>query len=128
MKFSDRKPEIYDRLHAQFGVNWEDALMITYGDTVYTKYPLTADLIIHEQVHINQQEKEGGPIVWWNKYLDDPVFRLMVELEAYRAQIQYLKAFSPRKYRKERIKKIHHDISTYYGGICTLQEAQDLLK
>src|SRR5258708_6911218 len=46
------------------------------------------DLIIHEEVHMAQQGI--FPATWWRQYLDYPEFRLDQEVEAYRAQYQYI--------------------------------------
>lgn len=127
MKFSTDKPLVYNQCHDQFGVNWEDGIVITYGDTIYCKFsPLTPDLIVHESVHIRQQ-KELGPMTWWEHYFEDKDFRLKVELEAYRAQIDWMREHYNRHERKRIEAHIYKTLETNYGGICTREEAKKLL-
>lgn len=127
IQFSKEKPEIYQTLHDKFGVEWENGIIITYGDTVYCKNPLRPDLVIHETIHCYQQEKD--PKAWWDKYLEDPKFRLSQEVEAYKAQIKFIKDVV--KDREKRFKMIHMlrvDLSgPTYGNICTYNETRELL-
>jgi hypothetical protein len=64
-----------------------------YGDTIYNPSGkhIPIDQQFHEWVHMNQQEREGDPDLWWNKYLIDADFRLAQEMEAYCEQYQYAK-------------------------------------
>ena len=65
------------------------AAIFTYGDTIHNPFnvALDAELIRHEETHMEQQE--GHPDVakvWWDRYIQDPQFRLDQEAEAYGAQ------------------------------------------
>lgn len=121
MKLSNRIPPIYFTLKKKFNVNWDKGVIITYGDTVYCKYPLSDDLIVHEQTHIKQQ-LDYGVEKWWDRYLIDKDFRLSQELEAYKNQANFLKG------NKERIEKILKDISSsMYGNMITYEEARQLI-
>lgn len=128
MNTSLEKPAIYDLLHKVFGVDWEAGIAIAYGDIVHSKYPLAPDIAAHEAVHIKQQ-KEIGTVEWWEKYINDPKFRLSQEVEAYQEQIAWLSENVKDRnelYRKKR--KIMNDISSsMYGDMCTYYEAQELL-
>src|SRR3954452_1929234 len=66
--------------------------IFTYGDCIYNPRNTELDqhIIRHEAVHCEQQA-EYGAAAWWDRYIADPAFRLEQELEAYRAQWQFIK-------------------------------------
>ena len=125
-KTSQDVPPIYEKCHEAFGVNWDDGIVITYGDTVYSKYDLSPDLIVHEGVHVEQQ-KVMGPEKWWEMYLEHKEFRLLEEVDAYSAQIKFIK--SNVKDRNEAFRychKIWQDMARMYGSMCSYSEAKKL--
>ena len=77
-------PPNYKQIKEKF--NPPTGTVFTYGDTVYCpdSPKLSPDLLVHELTHINQQGND--PETWWNKYIEDPNFRLEQEVEAYREQ------------------------------------------
>lgn len=125
--------ELYNRAKEKFGdvINWEKNTVFTYGTDIYTVRPLEEPLYRHEVLHVIQQmQMKGGPDAWWDKYFDDPEFRLSQELDAYR--VQYLTA---KKYIKDRnqLFRYLHDISVtlasdLYGNLLSTQEAMKLIK
>jgi hypothetical protein len=127
MNIKNRKPEIYERLNKVFGVNWDDGIIITYGDTIYCKYPLTPEKIAHETIHTIQQQ---DPVAWWDKYIEDVDFRISQELEAYKAECEFIKKGN--KSRNEKYQLIRQnaiDLSSFiYGNIISFSEAYKLLK
>lgn len=128
MKISSGKPpnNIYDRCREKFGVNWDDGVVFTYGDTIYCKYDVPADIQAHEAVHIRQQALVGKDI-WWERYLADKDFRLSQEVEAYKEQWKYLVANADRNYRKMMKKHILDSMVRMYDGMVTLKEAEALV-
>jgi hypothetical protein len=126
IKTSTQPPKVYEQCRKQFGVSWESGIIMTYGDTVHCKFPLSDDLIVHEAIHVKQQT-EMDKDEWWDKYFNDKKFRLSQEVEAYRNQMEYLKLNSSRDYRRMMKKKIIKDMSTIYGGMCTAKEAEALI-
>lgn len=62
---------------------------------------------------------------WWRKYLDDKKFRLEQEIEAYRNQVQWIKANSSREYKRFIVNQTAKDLSSgLYGNLCTYLEAK----
>ncbi len=120
---------LYERAEKQFGVVWEDGVVFTVSDIVYSPYSITPDLLVHEKTHEKQQRVIGTKL-WWEKYFDDEPFRLEQELEAYRAQYAYLKATM--KDREKLFKKLHFICSklsgTMYGNIISYSEAMEKIK
>lgn len=128
IKLSKEIPEIYKELNEKFGVKWEDGIIICYGNTIHCNVDISADKIVHETVHVKQQEKIGKD-EWWRMYLDIPSFRLEQEVEAYRAEYQFIK-----RNIKNREAVFHflarmakHLSSENYGGIITTDEAIKLI-
>ncbi len=127
MKISTQKPPIYDKIKEVLKVNWDSGLCIVWGDTCHSKNPLSPDLKVHEAVHVEQQ-KIWTPEKWWEKYLSNRAFRLEQEVEAYKAQIEWLNVNAPRHYKRFKITEIAKDLSGgTYGNICTFLEAKKLL-
>ena len=129
MIISKQIPPIYNKIKKVFKVNWNQGIAIAYGDTVYSKYDLPEDLKIHEQVHLDSQELYGVE-EWWKMYLNNIAFRLRQEIDAHKAQVQYLKFKEVDiKYRNWKLEQIPKDLSgPMYGNILTLQEAKDILE
>ena len=127
MKFSHEKPPIYEQCKKEFGIDWE-SIVITYGDTVYSKHPLSEDLKAHEKVHIEQQTTMGKEI-WWDKYFADPDFRLSQEVPAYKAQLEFAKNNYNRAGRRRSEKHIYYSMAHFYGNMCrSEEEAKELLQ
>lgn len=120
------KPPNYERIRAVFDVR--PTTIFTYGNTIYVPgggeldYPLR----MHERTHVLQQAAfPGGPEMWWNRYLDDPAFRLEQELEAYRNQYRAMS----RSERERNIRRIAGDLSSpLYGNVVTFDEAKMLIR
>lgn len=124
MKFSREIPPIYQRCKETFGVDWNKGLILTYGDTVYSKEPISLDLEVHEGTHIEQQAKMGVEN-WWDLYFSNPEFRLHQEVEAYTRQFKWIK-----KNVKDRnlVARLHNHIINSmvnnYGDMCTREQAK----
>lgn len=108
-----------------------ETICYTYGDTCYSPYPLSKDLIVHESTHTEQQKRSGmTPDIWWNLYGSDPKFRYEQEMEAYRAQYKYLVATIGKRKAFNGAKIFASQMSApMYGGMATFNQAlQDLLR
>jgi hypothetical protein len=124
-KVSKEKPPMYERAKKEFGVDWDrDRVIFTYGDTAYCKDGgMSPDLVVHEKVHMKQQ-LEIGKDIWWDKYFADPNFRLEQELEAYGAQVEFIKKFTSKKKVIPKLDWILHSIVKFYGNMITLEDAK----
>lgn len=92
---------------------------------VYTDYPLTEDLAVHENVHLRQQQ-EVGLIEWIYDFLYNPEKRLEYEIEAYREQ---LKSIKDRNHRtRVYFESARNLSSSLYGNIISYQDALKALK
>lgn len=129
IKISADKPPVYDRLKEVFGVEWDEGLVVTYGDTIHVKggIGLTKDLLAHEATHVGQQTLyPGGVEAWWDRYLADKEFRLSQEQEAYGVQLVVIRdEVSNKRKQLARIATIVHSLYTSYGDMMTKDEAND---
>lgn len=62
-----------------------------YGDDIYALEEVPPDIEYHERVHLEQQKKWTSPDIWWQKYLLDAEFRLEQEVEAFAAQVKWVR-------------------------------------
>lgn len=102
-----------------------DKTIFALGEDIYTDYPLTNDLLVHELVHLRQQ-KEVGVKEWVYDFLYTPSLRLKYEVEAYREQLKSIKDGN-RRFRVY-IESANNLSSPLYGSIVTKKEALELLK
>ena len=98
--------------------------VFAYDGKIYTNNPLPDCLLVHEKVHLRQQE-EMGVNEWVEKYLTDEEFRLEVEIEAYREQLKSIHNNSKKRMWR---KKSARDLSSpLYGSIISYDEAMQNL-
>lgn len=88
-KLSTVPPPVYERARELWGVDFDKGVVFTFGDTIHCKWPIPPDVLAHELVHVKQQTEQSKDY-WWFKYFTDAEFRLEQELEAYRAQYQWI--------------------------------------
>jgi hypothetical protein len=132
------EPPNTEAIRARFP-NLGPGTVFAYGNVIYVPggaprvgrlhVPAGAELphhlVVHEEVHFDQQDAKGGPESWWNHYLLDDAFRLEQEVEAYRAQ---LAAVPDRAERRRVTAKVVKDLAgPMYGRIVTKEQARALL-
>lgn len=127
IKFSPFPPPVYEKCMNAFGgknVDFEKGMVFAYGDTIHSKFLVPIDLIHHEMVHLNQQQSIG-PDKWWDQYINEQVFRFDQELQAYRAQLKFLKSRirDRNKFYKEKVRLASDLASPIYGNMCTVTYA-----
>lgn len=131
MKVVNGKPPIYERAIKAFNISPHAGILFAWGDTIYATngVGVSMDLIEHESIHELQQKAMGGPEVWWERYLVDAKWRLEQELEAYGAQVRYMRVngYNKKKFGKI-LEKISFDLSgPMYGNVITYKEAVDAI-
>lgn len=98
--------------------------IFAYSPDIYTDYKLTSDLLVHENTHLKQQDEMGRDL-WVEKFLNDPQFRLDMELEAYKKQLNSI--LDSKKRRDMALICAENLSSDLYDNIISLSEAFDLL-
>ena len=131
MKIIYNKPpdHIYNACVEKFGVDFEQGIMFAYDGALYTKYVVPAFKLEHERTHIKQQLEYGSADKWWEKYLSDNEFRLEQEIEAYKAEMRWLRAHVK---DREAIAHIRHQntidlSSSMYGNLIPYSIAYRIL-
>lgn len=99
--------------------------IFAYNHEIYCDYELPEHLIIHEQTHHKQQDRDGLDY-WIDNYLKDPKYRAEQEIEAYKAQLESIKDRNHRT--KVRIESARNLSSELYGNLLTFQEALTVLQ
>lgn len=108
----------------------EKGILYAYDDTIYSPdgFEIPHQLVAHEEVHARQQG--GKPDVWWERYLEDAMFRFEQELEAH---VQEWKSFSKaetvRNQRRVYLTNCARRLSgPLYGRCVTFERAKRLIK
>lgn len=130
MKILHEKPPCYDRLKQCFewiDDAWDNGLYITYGSTLYTVHThIEGHIMAHEEVHARQQEKMDKD-EFVERYISDKKFRIEIEIEAYRAQVKWIKEHLSSSDRKSLYRHIVYSLVTFYGLEMTSEQTRKLL-
>lgn len=119
-------PPNYKAIAKTFNIEGRTNIVFAYGDKLYVpggkSVNVDKHLLIHEETH-QWQQKDIGVEEWWDKYLKDPNFRFIQEVEAYRNQYRSMGVLS----LKNRIGYLDHiatDLSgEMYGNLLTKEDA-----
>jgi len=119
--------------------NWQDikrkfnpaeTVCFTYGDTLYNPAGgyLGEVFMTHEQTHSTQQAQD--PKGWWKKYIEDPIFRVDQETQAYHNQYEaFMRVEKDRNKRAVFLYKLAVDLSgPLYDNVIDHGTAFDNIK
>lgn len=125
----NEKPPIYERCAEQFGASWDAGSIFTYGDTIYCKFEIPEDYLIHEMVHVKQQ-MEMGKDAWWDRYFVDDEFRFQQEVMAYSEQFKWVcKRIKGREQIFNKLKQYALQLSSpLYGNLVSFITAMRVIK
>lgn len=130
MIHSNEYPPNWEQISKIFPKAKEQQAVFCYGDTLHNPFQakITRDLEIHEGVHSKQQKDD--PQKWWNKYCSEPEFRVKQEVEAYSAQVYYLKTTNlPSRVIEWYIEKIAQTLSgKLYDECITYHKAKTAVR
>lgn len=129
MKVLNQEPPNYQEIIAAFPAAESAEVVMTYGDCIYNpkSLRLREDVMFHESIHANQQGND--PVAWWKKYIEDPEFRISQELQAYGAQLAFLRKFRTGPAIAIALKNLAHFASSpVYGNAITMPEALKRIK
>lgn len=118
-------PPNYKEISEKFGISVKEnpGIVFTYGHQLFIPSGIKPDvhLLKHEETHALQQTAMGIQ-EWWRKYLDDPNFRVLQELEAYRAQYRTMGSL-PLKHRIGYLDHMASDLAgPMYGNLFKNKE------
>lgn len=121
-------PPNIDALDKAFEVRGKKGIIFTYAPHIYVPGGeiLTPALQAHEEVHLDQQIRAGGPEAWWEQYLRDTTFRAQEELKAHRVEYAtYCMYEKDKNQRNFYLVMISQRLaSKMYGRIMTVTEAR----
>lgn len=101
----------------------DENTVIAYDGKIYSNNNLYPDVLVHEMEHLRQQ-KEHGLLNFTDKYLNNRAFRLEMEAEAYKKQLESIEYLELREaVRKDIIIGL---MSGLYGKMSK-KEAEKLL-
>lgn len=118
-------PPNYKKIAKTFDIKDKPGVVFTYGHKLYIPSGNEPDkyLLKHEETH-ERQQLAMGITEWWDRYLVDPGFRFMQELEAYRNQYRSMGTL-PLVQRIGYLNHIATDLSgAMYGNLVTKDEAK----
>ena len=131
MQILAKKPFIAYLYRLRFGkeASYEKGVIFPFNQKIYTRYPLSEHLKVHEETHIKQQGNLLGSIKWVILYLISATFRLKQEIEAYQNQYKYIFENSSRNEANTLLLRISKDLSSeMYGNIISFEEAKRLIR
>ncbi len=106
--------------------------IFAWGDTIYNPEGavLPDFLIEHEMVHMRQQKLVGGPEKWWDRYINDPYFRIDQEAEAYAKQYECMcETYIDRNQRHSILRTLAFTLAgPLYGSIISPSKAMKLIR
>lgn len=130
LKFSKRKPLVWYFIRRKFPATDPEKIVIAFGDTIYTKWPINSDLTVHEAVHLRDQKYSNFHAwIWWWRYLRNPKFRMEQELRAYRMQYKFLtQGIKDKNHLDKRLRIMAKTLSgDTYGRLMGVNEAMKLI-
>jgi hypothetical protein len=120
-------PPNYDEIVRAFPAVAGLKPFFSWGEDIYNPHGeiINVHLRAHEARHGVQHAAEGGPDAWWRRYIDDPEFRLDMEVEAYRVQLaSYAATTRDREKRHVYCMAIAGQLSSaMYGNLTTRLDA-----
>jgi hypothetical protein len=114
-------PPNYAAINKAFKVRGK-RIWFCYRDTIYnpSRTPVPPEIMVHEQVHSGQQGND--PAGWWQRYIDDPAYRLAMEIPAHWAECRHLVDHGMPAERV--ISWVARRLaSPLYGGLITFEDA-----
>lgn len=123
------RPPNFGEIAAAFPMAYNHGVIFAFHDAIYNPYnkAIPPELLAHEAVHLARQGGTvEGALAWWNKYINDPLFRYREELLAHRAEYQHLMDNAPsRQVRRAALKTTSRRLaSPLYGRMITVAKAQ----
>ncbi len=147
MKIVYTEPPIMAQIVEVFGPRQLARLkpVFAWGEIIY--WPgarhgeeLGPELVAHEGVHgLRQLQQSPGArgddamLIWWDKYLKDPAFRLAEEILAHRAELAVLMVYAPgRSERRKALRTVAARMCAplyrYPAGLINVERAKALLR
>lgn len=121
---------LHDEITAFFNIPPGMSVIFSWGDAIYnpTGGKITRELHAHEEVHAGRQGVHDADVmIWWRRYMAEPLFRYREELPAHIAEYHaYCKRHGSG--RTQFLDKVAWRLSSpLYGSIVTYATARDAI-
>lgn len=133
MRVLNEKPPNWEEINKLFQLPEGQSTFFSWGDCCYNPSgtPMTAELIRHEETHLEQQgHSRVAAKIWWDRFLLDPEWRVEQEAEAYGEQYKFY--CTQNKDKNWRFKYLHgiatHLASPMYGSVIKHSQAMKKIK
>jgi len=124
-------PPNYPKILAAFpAAEKTRGVIFAYGSTIFNRDGVTLEqpIVAHELVHLDQQKKIGVE-VWWDRYIAEPDFRYLEELQAHQVEYFWATQTANRNVRRAYLSVIAKRLSSpLYGSVVTLAAAKKAIK
>lgn len=125
------RPPLWDEIVAAFPQARNPGVIFSWGDRIFDPSGdhLPPDLLAHEAVHGERQGTNEQKIRdWWQRYIEDPSFRLAEEIPAHQAEFRWLIEHGNRSQRRKALRHVTERLAAplYRYGI-TPAKARELL-
>jgi hypothetical protein len=129
------RPPNFEAILAAFPSAGGYGVLFAWGDDIYNPsgVVIPAALLAHEAVHGSRQRGQGGhasgPLIWWDRYINEPAFRYHEELLAHAAEYKFqLKDVGSDRNRRARLltstaQRLIAPLYNYPAGAHTLSTA-----
>ncbi len=120
-------PPNFAKIDGKFNVKDKANILYCYGTKIYNpdNCVIPSHLIAHEATHSFRQEWTS-PDEWWDKYIENPRFRLSEEIVAHR--VEWGQFIKDNKDRNEQARYLHFICNRLsgplYEGMCSFKEAR----
>jgi len=106
MRIVIAEPPLIDRIDEAFKVRGKPVIF-AWGDKIYNPMGINVgpELVAHEKVHGERQIAQFGDDDvegWWDRYIEDPQFRLAEEIPAHVAEYAFLCGTNAHRWNSQR--------------------------
>ena len=125
-------PPIYPKIAETFNLHGRRDVVFSFGALLYNPHGLFIpnEILKHEAVH-GERQGEGVEDVlnWWQRYIEDSLFRFVEEAHAHRAEYRWLAVHAGRRDRRRAVKQVAAKLaSPLYGNLVTPAQARKVLE
>lgn len=129
MQILVERPPNYSAIAAAFPIAGRKVIF-AWGDCIYNPHNIAIgpELLAHEAVHGSRMRQ--APFLWWQRYIEDPAFRLHEETLAHAAEvITLLRMHGNNRNNRRRFEAYVAGklASPLYGPMVTNKKARELL-
>jgi len=127
------RPPNFSHIALAFPFADRPGVIFSWGEDIFNPsgVEIPGELLAHERAHGQRQLAPGmNPYFWWERYIEDPKFRLEEELAGHKAEYAAFKSHEHNARKRERM--LGHIAEKFssplYGSMITQPHARRLLR